>query len=222
MVQNHLKEYRKLNSGQLFNPADKDFLWTMLRNEFLMRHFNNCPLWRQKKRERLVKKWFGSIDGAPYNIISPLITVYGKNVHIGKNFFANTGLYIQDYAEVHIGDNAFIGPNVSIVTIEHPLNPKARAVTQMPHSIVSGSRGNLEVAKPVNIGDNVVIYTGAIICPGVTIGNNVIIGAGSVVINDIPDNVFACGIPCKIVCKITEADGLNIELVYKDEMQELR
>ena len=197
-----MTELEKIQSKQLFNPADKSLLWTMLKNEFHMRRFNRCPLWMQHKRERIFMRWIGSVDGNPYNIISPMITVYGKNIHVGKNLFANTGLYIQDYGEVTIGDNVFIGPNVCIVTIEHPINPEERAVHDVPHSIVSGSRGNFERAKPVYIGNNVLIYSGAIICPGVSIGDNTIIGAGSVVTKDIPSNVFACGVPCKVIKKI--------------------
>ncbi len=48
------------------------------------------------------------------------------------------------------------------------------------------------------------LYTGVIVCPGVTIGDNSIIGAGSVVTRDIPANVFACGVPCRVVRIITE------------------
>ena len=42
--------------------------------------------------------------------------------------------------------------------------------------------------------------------PGVTIGNNTVIGAGSVVTKDIPDNVIATGVPCRVVREITEDD----------------
>ncbi len=183
-----------------------DIFIGMLMNEIRMRRFNRCPLWRQGKRERIVKRWLGSVAGNPYNIISPMTTVYGKNVHIGKNFFANTGLYIQDYAEVTIGNDVFIGPHVCMVTVEHPLDPDARSVRQVSNSIVSGSRGNFESAKPVHIGNNVLIYSGAVICPGVTIGDNTVIGAGSVVTKSIPANVFACGVPCQVVKSISKED----------------
>lgn len=174
-------------------------------NEIRMTRFNRCPLWIQKRRERLAKRWLGCIDGKPYNIVSPMVTVFGKNTYIGKNFFANTGLYIQDYARVDIGDNVFIGPHVCIVTIEHPLVPEDRFVHEVPRSVVSGSRGNFEKARPVKIGNGVVIYSGAVICPGVTIGDNAIIGAGSIVTKDVPPNVFACGVPCKIMRELTES-----------------
>lgn len=45
--------------------------------------------------------------------------------------------------------------------------------------------------------------------PGVSIGSNVVIGSGSVVTRDIPDNVVAAGVPCKVIRPITEADGNN-------------
>ena len=57
----------------------------------------------------------------------------------------------------------------------------------------------LEFAKPVEIGNDVWIGGGAIICPGVTIGNGVVIGAGAVVTKDVPDNVFYAGNPAKII-----------------------
>ncbi|CZQ96533.1 Hypothetical protein Tpal_2021 [Trichococcus palustris] len=52
--------------------------------------------------------------------------------------------------------------------------------------------------KPI-IGDNVNIYTGAIVAGGIKIGNNVDIGAGSVVLKDVPDNCVVTGNPAKIV-----------------------
>ena len=41
---------------------------------------------------------------------------------------------------------------------------------------------------------------------GVTIGRNSIIGAGSVVTKDIPENVIAAGVPCRMIREITEED----------------
>ena len=62
-----------------------------------------------------------------------------------------------------------------------------------------GKKGNWEIIAPVTIGDDVWIGAGSIILPGVTIGSGSTIGAGSVVTHDIPPNVLAYGVPCKIV-----------------------
>lgn len=42
--------------------------------------------------------------------------------------------------------------------------------------------------------------------PGVTIGKGSVIGAGSVVTKDIPENVVALGVPCRVIRPIGEKD----------------
>lgn len=58
---------------------------------------------------------------------------------------------------------------------------------------------DLEITKPITIGDNVYIGNNVIILPGVTIGSNVIIGAGAVVSRSIPDNSLAVGVPARVI-----------------------
>ena len=52
---------------------------------------------------------------------------------------------------------------------------------------------DLEVTKPIVVGDNVYIGNNAILLPGVHVGNNVVIGAGAIVTKDVPDNVVVGG-----------------------------
>ena len=58
---------------------------------------------------------------------------------------------------------------------------------------------DLEITKPIVVGDNVYIGTNSIILPGVTIGSNVVIGAGSVVSKDIPDGSVVAGVPARVI-----------------------
>lgn len=58
---------------------------------------------------------------------------------------------------------------------------------------------DLEITKPITIGNNVYIGEESMILPGVNIGNNVIIGARSVVTKNIPDNSVAVGVPCRVI-----------------------
>ena len=58
--------------------------------------------------------------------------------------------------------------------------------------------GNGKGGRPI-VGDNVSIYTGAIVYGGIHIGNNVKIAAGSVVFNDVPDNCTVAGNPAVII-----------------------
>jgi len=63
---------------------------------------------------------------------------------------------------------------------------------------------DLEITKPITVGDNVFIGTRSIIMPGVHIGNNVIIAAGSVVSKDLPDNGVYGGVPAKFIKPMDE------------------
>lgn len=62
-----------------------------------------------------------------------------------------------------------------------------------------GQVPDLEITKPIVVGNDVYIGNNVIILPGVNIGNNVIIGAGAVVTKDIPDNSVAVGVPAKVI-----------------------
>jgi acetyltransferase-like isoleucine patch superfamily enzyme len=58
---------------------------------------------------------------------------------------------------------------------------------------------DLEITKPISLGDDVYVGNNVLILPGVTIGNNVIIGSGAIVSNDIPDNSVAVGVPARVI-----------------------
>ena len=118
---------------------------------------------------------------------------YGYNISVGDWFYANHNLVITDGAKVTFGDHVFIAPNCCFTTAEHPTDPEQR-------------KAGLEIAKPITVGNNVWIGAGSTVLAGVTIGDNTVIGAGSVVTKDIPANVVAVGVPCRVVRGITEAD----------------
>ncbi|MCR4879441.1 MAG: sugar O-acetyltransferase [Bacilli bacterium] len=131
---------------------------------------------------------------------APIHFDYGCFIEIGEHSYANFNLTILDTCPVKIGNNVFIGPNVSIVTPIHPMRYQERNAYQKE----DGKWTDDEWAKPITIEDNCWIATGVIICPGVTIKKGSVIGAGAVVIHDIPENSFAAGNPCKVIRKIEE------------------
>lgn len=147
----------------------------------------------------VVKELLGKSEGAFIN--PPFYCDYGKNIEVGKNFFANYNCTILDVAKVKIGDNCQMAPNVAIYTAGHPIHPATR-------------NSLYEYGKPVTIGDNVWIGGNTVLCPGVQVGNNVVIGAGSVVTKDLPDWCIAAGNPCRVIRKITDADKRKL---FRDE-----
>lgn len=148
---------------------------------------------------KVVKQLFGESDGAVVN--PPFYCDYGKHIKVGKNFFANYNCTLLDVAEIEIGDNCQMAPNVAIYTAGHPVYPATRD-------------SGYEYGKKVKIGNSVWLGGNTVVCPGVTIGDNVVIGAGSVVTKDIPDWSIAAGNPCKVLRKITEEDRRKL---FKNE-----
>lgn len=79
---------------------------------------------------------------------------------------------------------------------------------------------DLEITKPIVIGDNVYIGNNAVILPGVHVGDNVIIGACSVVTKDIPSNVVVAGVPAKIIKTIDEyLDKIKNESIHLGNLE---
>lgn len=125
----------------------------------------------------------------------------GHHVHLGSGVYVNFNLTLVDDGHIYIGDKVMIGPNVTIATANHPIEPELR------------ERG-MQYNKDVHIEENVWIGAGVIIVPGVRIGRNAVIGAGSVVTKDIPANVVAAGNPCRVIREISERDRA---FFYKSE-----
>lgn len=66
---------------------------------------------------------------------------------------------------------------------------------------VTIGRSDTNINSYPKIGNNTVIYVGAVIIGDISIGENCIIGANSVVTHDIPDNSIAVGAPARVVNK---------------------
>lgn len=184
-----MTEKEKCAKGELYEAnSDQQLIKERHNTKKLLYKLNQLPPPKLAARNRIIKKILGH-SGQNFEVIQPFYCDYGYNISIGDNFFSNHNLIILDAAQVTIGDNVLIGPNVGIYTAGHPLEPAPRNL-------------GLEYAYPISIGNNVWIGASAIILPGISIGHNSVIGAGSVVTKDIPANVVAVGNPCKIIKKI--------------------
>ena len=199
-----MTEKEKAAAGYLYNANyDAEILNDINRCNDLCFQFNQIKPSDRKSQSEVLKQIFGTM-GNQVIVNAPFWCDYGYNTSVGDCFFANHNCQILDGGKVKFGDCVFIAPNCLFTTAEHALDVEQR-------------NEGLEVALPITVGNNVWIGAGVTVLGGVTIGDNTVIGAGSVVTKDIPSNVIAVGVPCRVVREITEEDKNRYPIYNENE-----
>lgn len=131
--------------------------------------------WRYGIRPVVLRKAFSLLYRILFKCIQIITGIeFPCEVRIGENFRIDHfgGIIVSGYAR--FGDNCVLRNGVTI-----------------------GLKNVEEKAAP-EIGNNVSIGAGATILGPITIGDNVNIGAGAVVIQSVPDNCLAVGVPATV------------------------
>lgn len=178
-------EREKMLSGQAYDPSDPELIAMRRRARLATEAFNRTSTDDFELRLGMLKGLFGS-TGASVFVEPSFRCDYGCNIHVGENFYANFDCVILDCAEVRIGKNCMLAPQVGIYTAYHPIDPADR-------------NSGREFASPITIGDNCWIGGHVTINPGVTLGNNVVVASGAVVTKSFPDNVVIAGVPARVI-----------------------
>lgn len=123
---------------------------------------------------------------------------FGKNIRItGIPSFGSEPYLIS------VGDNVTITQGVTFLNHDG-------GVMLLRHKYP-----DMDLIKPITIGNNVFIGAHTTILPGVTIGNSVIVGAGSLVTKNIPDNTVVAGVPAKVLKSLDEYEEKAVkEAIY--------
>lgn len=181
-------EREKMLAGEFYNPFDAELVEGRNRARDLCQDLNATREHEQETRRSILAALFGQ-GGDTVWMQPPFFCDYGVNILLGERVYFNFNCVVLDVCQVNIGAFTLFGPAVQIYTATHPMQAEQRR--------------KWEFGKPIEIGSDVWVGGGAILCPGVTIGSKTVIGAGSVVTKPIPAGVFAAGNPCRVIREIS-------------------
>lgn len=180
--------FQKLTSGSVVPISDPIF---QIINQECIQTLEWVAQLNASGNIDFARNTLGKIIGEPVDetttLFPPFTINFGKFTKLGKHVFINHGCSFLDLGGITIEDHVLIGPQVKLVTENHPLNPEDR-------------RGML--AKPILIKENAWIGAGATLLPGITIGKNSVVAAGALVTKDVPPDTVVGGVPAKILKSI--------------------
>ncbi|KAJ5295292.1 hypothetical protein N7508_010113 [Penicillium antarcticum] len=200
-------EREKMLRGELYRAFTPDLIAARTRCKWACNRYNNSE---EVSRRRLVEMWKDiTEDKTPLPpklddpvadddlfrdepwIEAPVKIDYGFNLQLGEGVFINFNCVFIDTCPIIIGARTMFGPNVSLFSGTHPLDPALRNGTEDP-----------ELGRPIRIGEDCWLGGNVIVLAGVTIGKGATIGAGSVVTKDVPAFHVAAGNPARIIRRI--------------------
>lgn len=181
-----MTEYEKMLAGEIYDPCAQEIMDEQRPYQDRLWEFNQLKPTDFEKKLAYMKEVFAECGEGCYIELPFHANWGGAHVHFGNGVYANSNLTLVDDGHIYVDDRVMFGPNVTVASANHPLDPDLR-------------EKGLQYNRDVVIGDNVWIGAGAIIVPGVHIGRNTVIGAGSVVTKDIPENVLAVGNPARVI-----------------------
>jgi len=112
------------------------------------------------------------------------ISRFFTGIEIHPAAYIGKGLLIDHGAGIVIGETAIIGDDCTIL-----------------QGVTLGSRELVKGKRHPTLGNNVFVGSGAKLLGNIEIGNNVKIGANAVVLNDLPNNSTAVGVPARVIKK---------------------
>ena len=196
-----MTQYERMVAGLLYDPGDPEIMEEQRPWQDRLWEFNQLKPTDFEKKQQYMREVFAACGEDCYIELPLRANWGGHHLHLGTGIYVNSNLTLVDDGHIYVGDRVMFGPNVTITTANHPIDPELRA------------RG-LQYNKDVWIGENAWIGAGVIIMPGVIIGRDTVIGAGSIVTKDIPDRVVAVGNPCRIMRQVSGHDRIYF---YRNE-----
>ncbi|KHN99670.1 protein PFS2 [Metarhizium album ARSEF 1941] len=199
---------QRMIRGELYHAFAPELIADRARAKAAMRRYNAAVGEVSRREEvRLWREVVGDTAPLPLELLDaaedkaqfeddpivgvPVLVDYGTQIKLGKGVFINSYSTWIDTCPITVGDRTMFGPNVSLYSGKHPLEPEIRNGIKGPES-----------GAPITIGEDCWIGGSAIILAGVTIGRGSTVGAGSVVTKNVPPFHVVAGNPARVIRKI--------------------
>ena len=183
-------EREKMTAGEPYQQFDKELIDRRVYIRQQLEEINHIT--DNKNRNNRFKDLLAD-TGDDFFVESDFKFDYGFNIQIGDHFYGNYDMTCLDTCPITIGSHCYFGPNIGLYTPVHPLDPKQR-------------NADVELGKPITIGNSAWLGGRVTILPGVTLGDNVVVGAGSVVTKSFGDNVVIAGNPARVIKEVPVTD----------------
>lgn len=142
-----MRAKEKMHSRQIYSCNDQALVDEQVQCLEILYDFNHTRPSEIARRKEILHQLLAEVGDNCY-IEPPLRANWGKHTHLGHNVYANFNLTLVDDTHIYIGDYVKIGPNVTITTAGHPIEPQRRK--------------NIEQFNiPIHIADNVWIGASA-------------------------------------------------------------
>jgi len=152
-----MTEKEKMLAGLVYDAITPELIAELQATREVLHEFNMLRPSETQRMKEILKGLLGHTGDDYFLINQPFRCDYGKQISIGKRFFANFNFTVLDEARVTIGDDCFIGPKP--VTIGH--------------NVWIG--GSVTILPGFTIGDNVTIGAGSVVTRDIP-SNSVAVG----------------------------------------------
>lgn len=115
-----------MHTGELYYPNEESIFDEQLKKLDLLYEFNSTRPTEQKRRQALMKEMFAEVGENCY-LEPPFHANWGgAHIHLGDSIYANFNFTAVDDSHIYIGSHTMIGPNVTVATAGHPIQPELR------------------------------------------------------------------------------------------------
>ena len=121
-----MTQYERMVKGLIYDPGDEEIMKEQFPYLDQLWEFNQLKPSQLEEKSNYMKTVFAECGDNCYIELPFRANWGGHHVHFGNNVYANFNLTLVDDGHIYVGDQVMFGPNVTVATAGHPIDPKLR------------------------------------------------------------------------------------------------